>query len=73
MDRILIDPDVCNVQPVVRGTRVPAQTIVEFLAARDSIEDVMEEYPSVCRDDVLACLQLSSQMMKHHFSLLELA
>ena len=73
MDRIIIDPDVCNGQPVVRGTRVTAQTILEFLAAGDSIQDVLEEYPTVSPDDVLACLQLSSQMMKHHFSLSELA
>ena len=72
MERINIDPDICNGQPVVRGTRVTAQTILEFLAAGDSIQDVLEEYPTVSHDDVLACLQLSSQMMKHHFSLLEL-
>lgn len=73
MERIVIDPNVCNGQPVVRGTRVTAQTVLEFLAAGDSIQDVLEEYPTLSHDDVLACLRLSSKMMEHHFSLLELA
>ena len=73
MDRIVIDPDVCNGQPVVRGTRVTAQTALEFLAAGDSIEEVLEEYPSLTREDVLACIGLSSSLMKHHFSLQKVA
>jgi hypothetical protein len=42
--RISIKPDVCNGRPVVRGTRIAVQTVLEFLAAGDSIEDVLEEY-----------------------------
>ncbi len=55
MDRIVIDPDICNGQPVVRGTRITMRTILEFLAAGDSIEDVLEAYPTLSREDVLAC------------------
>ena len=55
-DRISIDPDVCNGRPVVRGTRIAVQTVLEFLAAGDSVEDVLEEYPSLARADVQACL-----------------
>ena len=69
MSRIVIDPDICNGQPVVKGTRVTAQTVLEFLAAGDSVEEVLEEYPSLTREDVLACIGLSSELMKHHFSL----
>lgn len=59
-DRIIIDPAICNGRPVVRGTRITAQTILEFLAAGDSIDDVLAEYPALTRDDVLACLRFSS-------------
>jgi len=69
MNRIVIDPDVCNGQPTIRGTRITARTVLEFLAAGDSVEDVLAEYPAVKREDVLACLALSSELMKHHFSL----
>ena len=69
MERIIIDPDICNGQPTIRGTRITARTVLEFLAAGDSIEDVLEEYPALKREDVLACIGLSSELMKHHFSL----
>jgi uncharacterized protein (DUF433 family) len=37
------------------------------------VEEVLEEYPTLEREDVLACLRFSSGMMKHHFSLQEVA
>ena len=72
-DRIIISPDVCNGCPVVRGTRITAQTILGFLGAGDSIEEVLEEYPSLTREDVLACIQYSSRLMGNHFTLEALA
>jgi uncharacterized protein (DUF433 family) len=68
-ERIVIDPAICNGRPVVRGTRITAQTILEFLGAGDSIEDVLEEYPSLTREDVLACLRYSSRLLGHQFKL----
>lgn len=73
MKRIIVASDICNGQPVIEGTRITAQTVLEFLGAGDSIEEVLEEYPALDRDDVLACLRFSSEMMKHHFSLREVA
>ena len=66
-DRIIIDPTVCNGRPTVRGTRITAQSVLEFLGAGDSIEEILEEYPILTRDDVLACLRYSSRLMGNHF------
>ncbi len=41
-NRIHINPDICNGRPVIAGTRIPVQTVMEFLAAGDSIEEVLE-------------------------------
>ena len=71
--RISIDPDVCNGRPVVRGTRIAVQTVLEFLAAGDSVEDVLEEYPSLVRADVQACLDYASRVMGNHFSVVQTA
>jgi hypothetical protein len=46
-ERIVINPEICNGRPVVRGTGITAQTVLEFLAAGDSVEDVLEEYPTL--------------------------
>ncbi|KAB2674464.1 MAG: DUF433 domain-containing protein [Verrucomicrobia bacterium] len=66
-DRIVIDPAVCNGRPTVRGTRITARTVLEFVGAGDSIAEVIDEYPTLTRDDVLACLRQSSRPMGNHF------
>jgi len=60
MSRVIVDPDICNGKPVIEGTRITAQTVLGFLGAGDSIDEVLEEYPSLSRDDVLECLRFSS-------------
>jgi len=72
-NRISIAPDICNGRPVVRGTRIAVQTVLEFLAAGDSVEDVLEEYPSLARADVQACLDYASRVMGNHFSVVQTA
>ncbi|HEX4947716.1 MAG TPA: DUF433 domain-containing protein [Blastocatellia bacterium] len=71
MKRIIVDPDICNGRPVLEGTRIPVQTILEFLSAGDSIAEVLEEYPSLTHEDILQCLRFSSELMKHQYSLVE--
>ncbi len=68
-ERISIDPAICNGRPVIAGTRITVQTILEFLGAGDSIEDVLEEYPSLSRQDILACFEYSSRLMGNYFRL----
>jgi uncharacterized protein (DUF433 family) len=68
-EKIVVDPAICNGRPVIKGTRITVQTILEFLGAGDSIEDVLDEYPSLSREDVLACLQYSSRLLGNHFRL----
>ncbi|PNY79841.1 DUF433 domain-containing protein [Deinococcus koreensis] len=54
--RIVTVPDVCSGRPTVRGTRITVRTVLDFLAAGDMVEDVLEGYPNLTREDVLACL-----------------
>ena len=72
-DRVTLHPDVCNGRPVIRGTRITVQTVLEFLAAGDSVEDVLEEYPSLTRADVQACLDFASRLMGNHYSVVPAA
>jgi uncharacterized protein (DUF433 family) len=70
---IVIDPAVCNGRPVVKGTRITVQTVMEFLAAGDSVDDVLEAYPSLSREQVLACMDWASRLMANHFQIAALA
>jgi uncharacterized protein (DUF433 family) len=71
-ERITINPDVCNGRPVIAGTRIAVQTVLEFLGAGDSIEEVLEEYPNLTRADVQACLDYASRVMGNQFSVIEM-
>jgi uncharacterized protein (DUF433 family) len=71
--RIIIDPHICNGRPVIAGTRITVQTILEFLGAGDSIENVLVEYPTLTREDILAAIRYSSQLMGNHFTLEKVA
>ena len=64
--RIVVDPR--YLQWPVQSSRVPrvtAQTVIEFLAAGDSPEDIMAEYPYLTREDILACLVYSVRLFSH--------
>ena len=67
-ERILIDPSICQGRPVIAGTRITVQTILEFLGAGDSIEEVLEERPSLSRQDILACFESSALLLGNPFS-----
>jgi uncharacterized protein (DUF433 family) len=51
------DPDVMGGTPVFPGTRVPVQTLLEYLEAGDSIDEFLEGFPSVTREQVVAFLE----------------
>ena len=72
-DRIDIHPDICNGRPVIAGTRIPVQTIMEFLGAGDSIDKVLEAYPSLKREDVYACIQFAAKLMANHYQIQKIA
>ncbi len=68
-ERITIDDQICNGKPTIRGKRITVQTILEFLGAGESIEEVLRQYPSLEREDITACLQFASALMNRNFVL----
>ena len=55
------DPQVLGGTLVFKGTRVKAQTLLDYLAAGDTLEDFLEEFPSVNREDAALFLQLARE------------
>lgn len=55
-ERISIDPKVCHGQARIIGTRIPVHQIVGMLANGDTVEELLEDYPSLERKDIFACL-----------------
>ncbi|MSV34942.1 MAG: DUF433 domain-containing protein [Bryobacterales bacterium] len=71
--RILIDPNVCHGQACVKGTRIPVHQIVRMLANGDSVESLLAEYPSLSREDVLACLDYAAELAEEQVTPIQAA
>ncbi|MEX0811215.1 MAG: DUF433 domain-containing protein [Chitinophagales bacterium] len=69
MDRITIDQDICNGKPTIRGKRITVQTILEFLSAGESREEILKQYPSLEPEDITACLNFAAALMERSFTI----
>ncbi|MCB1823440.1 MAG: DUF433 domain-containing protein [Candidatus Competibacteraceae bacterium] len=68
-DRITINPDICNGKPTLRNKRITVQTVLEFLSAGETPDDILHQYPSLEREDIMACLQFAARLMERHYTL----
>jgi uncharacterized protein (DUF433 family) len=64
LSRITLNPEINHGKPGIRNTRYMVEGILEYLAGGDAIEDVLEEFPDLERDDVLACIAYATASMK---------
>lgn len=62
-DRIVSDPEILLGKPVIRGTRISVELILGWLANGWTFEQVLESYPSITREDILAALAFAAEMM----------
>ena len=61
-ERIVVDPEVLAGKPVIRGTRLAVEFILELLAAGQSEQEILTNYPGLTREDILACLSFASYL-----------
>ena len=54
INRITIDPNICHGKPTIRGLRYPVDNMLELLASGMTIEELLEDYPDLEREDLLA-------------------
>lgn len=66
--RLQIDPNICHGKPVIRGTRVLVSAILGALGGGDSIENILEDYPSISAEDISAALEFASKLSDYQVS-----
>ncbi len=66
-DRITIDDNLLNGKPAIRGKRIAVSTILEFLSAGDSKEDILKAYPFLEIADINACLKFAAEIMNRDY------
>ncbi len=67
LERISIDPRVCFGKPCIRGSRIWVILVLDLLSAGLSIEEILEEYPQLSREDILACVAYGAEMSRERF------
>jgi uncharacterized protein (DUF433 family) len=64
VDRIIhSDPEILSGAPVFVGTRVPLQNLIDYLAAGDSLDEFLDAFPSVTREQATAALELAGDAL----------
>ena len=60
LSRITSDPAVCHGRPTVRGLRYPVESLLELLSAGMTIDEILDDYPDLEREDILAALEFGA-------------
>lgn len=64
LDRISINPNVCFGKPCIKGTRIWVSLILDFLANGDTEAEILESYPQLSHEDVLAAIAYGAEMSR---------
>ncbi|MEG5060047.1 DUF433 domain-containing protein [Microcoleus sp. A2-C5] len=67
LSRISIDSNICFGKPCIRGHRIWVSLILDFLASGMTLEELLEEYPGIEREDVLACIAYGAELARDYY------
>ncbi len=67
LNRISTDPLVCFGKPCIKGTRIWVSLLLDFLAAGTTIEEILEDYPQLHREDIYAAIAYGAEMSRERF------
>jgi uncharacterized protein (DUF433 family) len=63
-DRITLDPDILTGKPVIKGSRLAVEFIIELLAQGWHEEEILKNYPGLTNEDIQACLAYASELLR---------
>ncbi|HEV8144354.1 MAG TPA: DUF433 domain-containing protein [Methylomirabilota bacterium] len=58
-----VDPEILGGTPVFRGTRVPVKNLLDYLAAGDTLDQFLDDFPTVKREQAVAALELAKDLL----------
>jgi len=64
LQRVTVNPEVCHGKPSIRNTRMTVEAILEYLAAGDTVEDILAEFDYLEREDVFAAIAYAAKVMQ---------
>ena len=63
-EQISVNPEICFGKPCIKSTRIPVQLILELLEAGETIQGILEMYPHLKREDILACIRYARKLVE---------
>lgn len=66
LNRIAVDPKVCFGKPCIKNTRIWVSLILDYLAAGETIEEILKAYPHIKKEDILACIAYGAAMSREN-------
>ena len=66
-DRITVNPNVCHGKPCIKGTRIMVSVVLDNLAGNVPIEQILEDYPTLTREDIQAAMQYAAELARERF------
>ena len=67
ISRIAIDPNICSGKPCIKGHRIWVSLILDLLATGETIENILSAYPSISKEDILACIAYGAEIARDSF------
>ena len=64
LDRITLNPNVCFGKPTIRNLRYPVEMIMDLLSSGMTLDEILEDYLDLEREDILACLLFATRLVK---------
>jgi uncharacterized protein (DUF433 family) len=63
-DRIIVDPQVLMGKPIIKGTRIAVEFILDLLASGWTVKDILKNYPQLKKEDIIAALKYAAKLDK---------
>jgi uncharacterized protein (DUF433 family) len=67
LQRISINPNICFGKPCIKGHRIWVSLMLDFMASGMTIPEILEDYPQLTMEDILACLAYGAEMSRERF------
>ena len=68
-ERITIDEKICNGKPTIRGTRITVQSILDFLSAGETQEEILKQFPKLEAEDIYESLRFAASLTGRNYSI----
>ncbi len=64
LEKIIIDPKIMVGKPIIKGTRITVQLILDMLSQGIPVDEILQDYPHITQEDIMACLVFASKTIE---------